>query len=206
MKNKIKKNRFCRIEVAYLLSYDYDMLFVSLKQLYSYVDRIVIAIDKDYKTWSGNDFEIPDSFFVKLKEFDKDNKIELYKDVFFIPTNTPIENESRERNLVLKKLNKGWKIQLDVDEYVYDFQKLLKYLNKYWFLTWFPKITPINFKGYLTTLFKKIDDGYLYIENKEEFAFITNQDQNQFTRKNYKIRNININPLGVIIWEKKERI
>ena len=35
MKNKIKKNRFCRIEVAYLLSYDYDMLFVSLKQLYS---------------------------------------------------------------------------------------------------------------------------------------------------------------------------
>lgn len=190
-KNKI--NRFCRLEVSYLLSYDYEMIFLSIKQLYNYVDRIVIAIDKDFKTWSGNDFIIPDSFFERIKEIDFEKKIEFYKDFFFIPTNSPIENESRERNLALKKLARGWKIQLDVDEYVYDFEELSKYLKKYWYLTLLPKFTPINFKGNLITLFKKIDKGYLYIENKEEFAFITNQSQNQFTRKNYKIRNININ-------------
>ena len=177
------------LKVSYLVSYDYGMLLTSIKQLYVYVDKIVIAIDSERKTWSGNSFTIPQSFFDEINAFDKDNKIEFYFDTFYISGLTPMENESRERNLVLKKLGCGWKIQLDVDEYIYDFHKVAKYLKKYWFLCLLPKLTPICLKGKLVTLYRELPNGYLYIDNNEDFSFITNQNQNDFTRNNNKIPN-----------------
>ena len=193
------------IKVGYLVSYDYEMLLTSVKQLYHYVDRIYLAIDKDLKTWSGNDFEIPNSFFEEIKAFDKLGKIEFYFDYFYLPHLTPIECESRERNMLLKKLGKGWKIQLDVDEYIYDFKVVAKYLKKYWYLTLFPKFTPIVFRGNLVTLYREIPEGYLFIENNERFSFITNQSHNSHTRNNYQIRNhfSNINVIHQS-WARKE--
>ena len=177
------------ISVSYLVSYDYDLLLTSIKQLYDDVDKIVLAIDNESKTWSGNTFKIPDSFFEEVKLFDKKDKIQFYFDQFYLPDLTPTECESRERNMVLKKLGKGWKIQLDVDEYIYDFKKITKYLNKYWYLNLFPKLTPICFQGNLITLFRELPDGYLYIDNEEKFPFITNQTTNTHTRRNNKIKN-----------------
>ena len=177
------------ISVSYLVSYDYDLLLTSIKQLYDDVDKIVLAIDNESKTWSGNIFKIPDSFFEEVKLFDKKDKIQFYFDQFYLPDLTPTECESRERNMVLKKLGKGWKIQLDVDEYIYDFKKIAKYLNKYWYLNLFPKLTPICFHGKLITLFRELPDGYLYIDNEEKFPFITNQTINTHTRGNNKIKN-----------------
>lgn len=178
-----------KIKVAYLLSYDYHMFLTSVKQLYDYVDKIVVGIDQDYKTWSGNSFEIPKSFFDEVKAFDKKNKIQFYFDKFYIPNLSPMECETRERNLVLAKLGRGWKIQLDVDEYIYDFKSVAKYLKKYWYLTLFPKYTPICFQGVLITLFRQLPDGFLYIDNNESFPFITNQSSNVHTRRNDMIRN-----------------
>jgi hypothetical protein len=43
--------------------------YLPIRQLYEYVDKIVVAIDIDRKTWSGNTFEIPESF-VEVKKFD----------------------------------------------------------------------------------------------------------------------------------------
>ncbi|UUW09481.1 hypothetical protein NLG42_01475 [Flavobacterium plurextorum] len=177
------------ISVSYLVSYDYAMLLTSIKQLYDDVDKIVLAIDSESKTWSGNTFKIPDSFFDEVKIFDKKDKIQFYFDQFYMSDLTPMECESRERNMVLKKLGKGWKIQLDVDEYIYDFKKITKYLNKYWYLNLFPKLTPICFQGNLITLFRELPDGYLYIDNEEKFPFITNQTINTHTRGNNKIKN-----------------
>lgn len=177
------------ISVSYLVSYDYDLLLTSIKQLYDDVDKIVLAIDNESKTWSGNTFKIPDSFFEEVKLFDKKDKIKLYLDQFYMSDLTPMECESRERNMVLKKLGKGWKIQLDVDEYIYDFKKIAKYLKKYWYLNLFPKLTPICFQGKLITLFRELPDGYLYIDNEEKFPFITNQTTNTHTRRNNKIKN-----------------
>ena len=177
------------IKVGYLLSYDYHMFLTSVKQLYDYVDKIVVGIDKDYKTWSGNSFEIPKSFFDEVKAFDRKNKIQIYFDKFYIPNLSPMECETRERNLVLAKLGRGWKIQLDVDEYIYDFKSVAKYLKKYWYLTLFPKYTPICFQGVLITLFRQLPDGFLYIDNNESFPFITNQSSNVHTRRNDMIRN-----------------
>ena len=178
-----------KIKVAYLLSYDYHMFLTSVKQLYDYVDKIVVGIDQDYKTWSGNSFEIPKSFFDEVKAFDRKNKIQIYFDKFYIPNLSPMECETRERNLVLAKLGRGWKIQLDVDEYIYDFKNVAKYLKKYWYLTLFPKYTPICFQGVLITLFRQLPDGFLYIDNNESFPFITNQSSNVHTRRNDMIRN-----------------
>ncbi len=178
-----------KIKVSYLLSYDYALFMTSVKQLYDYVDKIVVGVDQDYKTWSGNSFEIPDSFFDEVKSFDKKNKIQFYFDTFFVPNLSPMECETRERNLVLAKLGRGWKIQLDVDEYIYDFKNVAKYLKKYWYLTLFPKYTPICFNGTLVTLFRKLPNGYLYINNNESFPFITNQMANLLTRRNDSIRN-----------------
>lgn len=177
------------IKVGYLVSYDYELLLTSISQLYNHVDKIILAIDENRKTWSNNRFEIPDSFFDELNNFDIKNKIEFYYDNFYIPELSPIECETRERNMLLKKMGRGWLMQLDVDEYVYNFEEIAAYLNKYWFLTIFPKLTPVVFSGKLVTLFRQLSDGYLYVENNECFSFITNQSNYTFTRNNYTVRN-----------------
>jgi hypothetical protein len=177
------------IKVGYLVSYDYNMLLTSIKQLYDHVDRIYIAIDSDRKTWSGNIFELPHSFFDEIISVDSKKKIEFYFDSFYVSGMLPIECETRERNMLLKQMGKGWLIQLDVDEYIYDFRKVAQYLKKYWYLTLFPKWSPIVFRGKLITLYRQLPDGYLYIENNERFSFITNQSNYTHTRNNHTVRN-----------------
>lgn len=178
-----------KIKVGYLLSYDYNMFFTSVTQVYDYVDAIFVAIDKNYMTWSGNSFTIEDSFFEKVKLFDVQNKIEFYFEDFYVPELSPIECDIRERNMLLKKMGSGWLIQLDVDEYLYDFKKVRKFLKQHWYLNIFPKLTPIVFKGILITLFKKLPDGYLFIENNERFSFITNCRKYDGVRTNYSVSN-----------------
>lgn len=183
------------IKVGYLLSYDYDLIFTSINQIYVEADKIFIAIDVNRRTWSGNDYELPSSFFENIELLDYKNKIQIYEDNFYISELTPIECETRERNLLLKKMGRGWLIQLDVDEYIYDFKTLTNYLNKYWYLTLFPKYTPVVFKGKLITLFKQTEEGFLYIDNDEKFPFITNLNEYEFTRYITKVRNhfVNVN-------------
>lgn len=177
------------IKVGYLISYDYDLLFISMKQIYQFADRIYLAIDKDGKTWSGNTFEIPESFFNEVKQFDYLNKIEFYYDSFYVKTLSPMENDVRERTMLSKKMGRGWLIQIDVDEYIYDFEIISKYLKKHIYLTYFPKLIPIAFKGCLVTLFKKVESGYLFIDNRETFSLITNYPEYQYARSNNNIIN-----------------
>ncbi|MBU0941564.1 MAG: hypothetical protein KKD36_09045 [Bacteroidetes bacterium] len=173
-----------KINVSYLVSYDYEYLFTSLKCIYNSVDQIVISIDKERKTWSGNTYSIDESFFKNINQFDDRKIIEIYEDNFFVPDLSPMECETRQRNLTLKKLKRGWKIQLDVDEYMYDFDYVKQFLKKYWYLTLFPKMTPIGFIGRLVTLFKIENNKYFFIDNNEYFPFITNQNFNTKTRNN----------------------
>ena len=66
-----------KIHVGFLLSYDYEKLKNSIPPVYKTADSIFIAIDKDYRTWSGQKFEVDDSFFEWLMNFDVENKITL---------------------------------------------------------------------------------------------------------------------------------
>jgi hypothetical protein len=181
------------IKVGYLLSYDYDMFLTSVRQLYNDVSKIVVGIDKNYKTWSGTSFIIPDSFFEEVARFDTAKKIEFLYDDFYKPELTPFECECLERNAVLKHLGKGgWKIQLDVDEYILNFSEIKKILTQFDFLTWMPKITPFTFKLNYATLFQRTPSGYLCIPDTA-FPVITNTSKNTFARHNHNSFNYVLN-------------
>ncbi len=55
-------------------------------------------------------------------------------------------------------------VQIDSDEYAYDFGTMAKFLRKNRFLTKNPKKTPINFLVNLIVLFKNNKDGYYVIQ------------------------------------------
>ena len=65
-----------------LISYDANMFLAdSIKRYYNYVDEIILGIDKDRVTWSGNDFSIDeDSLWSSLSQIDGDNKISIIEE------------------------------------------------------------------------------------------------------------------------------
>ena len=55
---KIEKHMKKKSAIS-LISYDANMFLAdSIKRYYNYVDEIILGIDKDRITWSGNDFSI----------------------------------------------------------------------------------------------------------------------------------------------------
>ena len=165
------------IKVGYLLSYDYQYIFNSLKLVYDFADKIVICYDKDGKTWAGNNIHIPTSFFEEIKKIDTKNKISFYADSFYIENVPPIDLDTRQRNMLAEKLGKGgWHIQIDSDEYPVDFKELTSFLRKHKYLLKNPEKTPVNFFVKFVTLFKQTEDGFFVISPYTEPCFlITNQ-------------------------------
>lgn len=172
------------IKVGYLVSSEYKLVYHSIALIYPHVDEIYLAIDKDLLTYGGNAFTIEDSFYETIRQMDKDNKIKYYYDSFYVPTLNGLECETRERNMLAKKMGKGWLIQLDTDEYPYDFEPIAQFLRKYNFLTHFSRFFPITFSGKWITLFKQTEDGYISIAGREKFYFATNIHHYTFSRQN----------------------
>lgn len=184
--------KLVKIKIGYLISYDYEYFFTSIKYVYDYVDEVFLSIDKDNLTWAGNKFDLPADFFERVKKLDWKNKISILKDSFYQSDLTPIQCDTRERELLNKKMGKGWKIQLDSDEFMPDFVFVKKYLLRYWYLTLWPKMTPVMLQGRLINLIKITEKGIFYVDNKEPFTFITNQNNLKYARINNEIRNFNI--------------
>ncbi|WP_284459884.1 hypothetical protein [Chryseobacterium sp.] len=180
------------IKVGYLLSYDYSYIFTSIKQIYDEVDRIVISYDANNKTWAGNDVHIPDSFFTEIKKIDAQNKIIFYKDTFFISGMQPMELETRQRNMMAEKLGKGgWHIQIDGDEYAYDFKKLSQFLRSHRYLLKNPEKKSFNFQVTFVTLFKHNAEGYFVITPfDEKCMLITNAPQYKYARLNHNTERV----------------
>lgn len=173
------------IKAGYLLSYDYSYIFTSVKQIYDHVDRIVISYDENNKTWAGNDVHIPESFFSEIKSLDTQHKITLYKDQFYIEGTAPMDLETRQRNMMAEKMgNGGWHMQIDADEYAYDFKKLSQFLRKHQYLLADPEKKPVNFQVDWVTLFRHDESGFYIIEPFEEKCFlITNYPKYQYARR-----------------------
>lgn len=180
------------IKVGYLVSYDYELLINSLNTVYDESDQIFLAIDKKRRTWAGNRFEISDTFYKSIQQFDVKNKITFFEDDFYVPELSPMENEVRERNLLLKEMGRGWLIQLDADEYACDFKSLAEQLRKKKYLLTFFKFLPVVLSGYQINLFKKGEDGFFYVSNPTFFNFVTNFPRYTGARKNQNFVNINI--------------
>jgi hypothetical protein len=118
------------IKVGILVSYDYDLLRNSLPPIYEHADKIVLAVDKDNKTWAGNVLHIPDDFWQWIKDFDVLKKIEIYKDAFYVENSTTMQCDTRERNMLANYMGAGgWHIQIDSDEYFTDFKDFVDFLH-----------------------------------------------------------------------------
>jgi SAM-dependent methyltransferase len=153
------------IKVGILVSYDYEYLKNSLPSIYEHADKIVLAVDKDRKTWAGNFINIPDYFWQWVEDFDTQHKIEIYRDSFYVEGLTSMQCETRERNMLAKYMGDGgWHVQLDADEYFIDFEHFvgfLHYLDK--------KRKHINcVVTEWLTLFKRTTNGFLFIKNNED--------------------------------------
>lgn len=170
-----------KIKIGFLISYDHKYIYDALKIVYDYADEIILAIDRNRLTWAGEKYELDPNFFDAIRAMDPKNKIVFFEDNFYVESLTPIENDTRERNMLSEKMGPDcWKLQIDVDEYFLNFDAVYKYLQKNRFLVARPDINPVNIRANWITLFKKTENGFLYLDNEEHFSFATNLVGNHF--------------------------
>lgn len=103
--------------VISLISYDANrFLPQSIERYYEYVDEIVLGIDKDRITWSGNDFSIDeDALWKELQQIDGDGKISIIEEDFH-QSKVAIENDNYERNFLKEQCSHDWIFSFDADE------------------------------------------------------------------------------------------
>ncbi|MCO6173804.1 hypothetical protein NHF50_01965 [Flavobacterium sp. NRK F10] len=176
-----------KICVGFLLSYDYEKLKISIPLVYRDSDRIFIAIDRDNLTWSGNKFEVNESFFEWLKTFDVDNKIELYYESFYVPSLSTEEMDTRERTMLSEKMGIGnWLIQVDCDEYFVDFAGFVKQLRKYDHYLDFPIKDKIQIAAFWVIIYKYTEKGFLYVDKPMKAIFATNYPNYKSFRRTHE--------------------
>ena len=164
-----------KIQVGFLVSYDYELMKNALPCVYSESDTIFLAIDKQRKTWNGSDFVIDSSFFDWISEVDVDNKIEIYYDDFYVPNLTTMECEVRERKMLSEKMGIGnWLIQLDADEYFLDFKSFVSCLRQHESYLINPSKNQIQIAAYLVNIYKFVEDGFLYVDEPTRCLTATN--------------------------------
>ena len=171
------------IKVGFLVAYDYELLRHSLPAVYKSADKIVMAIDKERRTFAGGTYELDPSFFSWLKSIDADNKITIYEDDFYIQGLTANEADTRERNMLAKKLGEGgWHFQVDVDEYFINFEALIKDLRMVEDKLKHKKVT---IQIACSVLFKKAENGFFIVDGEhEKFSIATNNPEYTFHRNN----------------------
>lgn len=148
-----------KINVGFLMSYDYELLKISIPLIYKGANSIVLALDKDRLTWSGNKFTVEDSFFDWLRQIDSEKKIELYEDAFYQSHLTPMQSDNYQRNKLAEVMGDGVCLQIDADEYFLDFDGFVAYLKKHKFY----KNTKVQICPYLIPIYKVLEDGVLYV-------------------------------------------
>ncbi|MBO9585462.1 MAG: hypothetical protein J7574_14960 [Flavobacterium sp.] len=167
-----------KIQVGYLVSYDYELLKNSLPTTYNDADAIFLAIDKNRRTWNGEYFNIDNSFFEWLELFDIDKKIVIYEDDFYVPDFTTMQCEIRERKLLSEKMGLGnWLIQIDCDEYFIDFKRFVADLRKYDSYLKEPLKKTIQIAAFWVILYKYTPNGILYVDKPTKAIFATNNPE-----------------------------
>ena len=173
------------IKAGFLISYDYEYLKIALPLIYSCDDisEIYLAIDQDFKTWNGEDFTIPDSFFHWIKDFDTNKKITIYRDNFYVSDLSTIDCDTRERRMLSERMGKcDWYIQIDSDEYIIDIQNFVNKLKQ------ISKEMPgkeLSVAGKIVMLFKENSDELYVVKPIKELIWLaTNAPAYQYARAN----------------------
>ena len=120
--------------VVSLISYDANRFLAnSIKTYYNYVDEIILGIDVNRTTWSGNPFKIDEeALWSELSQIDGDGKISIIEEDFK-KTDVAIENDNYERNFLKEQCSHDWIFSFDADEelinaksFFYDFCPLVE--------------------------------------------------------------------------------
>lgn len=153
--------------VISLISYDAEYLPSSIRSYYNYVDEIVLGLDSDRITWSGNPFSFDEgALWSELKTIDTEGKISIVEDNFH-KSGVAIENDNYERNFLKSQCSNDWIFSFDADEELLNakdfFYKFCPIVEKYYkktdiCMTW---VTP----------YKTIDDVTLLITNDDATPF-----------------------------------
>lgn len=174
------------IKVGFCVAYDWPLLRYALPAIYDAADSICLSIDVDQRTWAGGHYSFDRAAFDALiKSIDKQGKIKVYADNFYMSELTPAQNEVRQRQKLAEALGQGgWHLQLDSDEYFLNFDGFVKYLKAL-----NPKDLRLNVCCPLVTLFKQVEGGILYIEQKnpkkfEYIQIVTPKPQYLYGRRN----------------------
>ncbi len=175
-----------KIQVGFLVSYDYELLKSAIPQVYTNADTIFLAIDVNRKTWNGKPITIDPSFFDWISTYDKDGKIVIYEDDFSKPELTTMQCEVRERKMLANKMGIGnWLIQLDADEYFINFEKFVWYLKTKNHLLDNPEENKVQFHPFHVSLYKKTKNGYLYVDEATKTVVATNYPDYRVGRKTH---------------------
>jgi hypothetical protein len=165
--------------VISLISYDAHYLAKSIEKYYNYVDEIVLGLDKNRITWSGNPFSFNESdLWAQLSAIDGDNKITIVEENFHGST-IAIENDNYERNYLKAACSHDCVISVDADEYLLNakdfFYNYLPIANRY--------LSKADVCMNWATPYKQIDDTVLVIANDDNTPFL-GENQGFITHKN----------------------
>ena len=175
-----------KIQVGFLVSYDYKLLKNAIPLVYKYADSIFLAIDIDRKTWNGSPIVIEDRFFQWIKDFDTDHKIKIYEDHFYVPELTTMQCEVRERKLLAEKMEIGnWIIQLDADEYFINFERFVNFLKSKNSYLENPEKHKLQIQPFHVSLYKKTKNGYFYVNKATKTVVATNYPDYRIGRKTH---------------------
>ncbi len=161
-----------------LVAYDYEYLADSIKSYYEIADEIILGLDENKKTWSGNDFEIDfGKLEATLRKIDYAGKIKLVQSDFY-KFDKPIYNDTYERNyLSLHCKENNWIISIDADE---------RLMNPIEFNDWMSKLDmnrqpeSCNILATWWNVFKVIDGKKLYINSVSSIAPIGTYLRNSY--------------------------
>ena len=165
--------------VISLISYDAEYLPASIKSYYEYVDEIVLGLDIDRISWSGNSFTFDEGkLFSELSSIDKDNKITVVESNFH-RSSVPIENDTHERNYLKEQCSHDWIFSFDADEVLINaksfFQDFCPLVENY-------KDVELMFTWFL--LYKELEDGTLIIADESRDHVFTKDVQGFTANKN----------------------
>lgn len=189
--------------VISLISYDAEYLPESIKSYYEYIDEIVLGLDKDRISWSGNTFKFDeDKLWSELKKIDTADKIHVVEGNFH-ESKTPIENDNMERNFLKEQCKHDWIFSIDADEVLVN--------PKEFFLQWCPIVAPyrhkidIAFTWFLP--FKEFENDYLMIANPDNRwfkgdtqGFVSTKDKTYTYCRWSNNKRIVVSPLAVMHW------
>lgn len=165
--------------VISLISYDADYLIKSIPSYYNYVDEIILGLDEQRISWSGNSFSFSeDKIWAELQAIDKADKIKVVEHNFH-RSSVPIENDTHERNFLKEQCSHDWVFSFDADEILIN--------AKSFFKDYFPIVQNYNNIELMFTWFlvyKEFDEGYLVIADENRNNIFKKDVQGFSARKN----------------------